>query len=372
MRDNKILLIFDPANQKHLVASILYQMRLKGIQIDSFNSYEWVYVSTDKDIPLFFRLLRPFLLKPKLDGLIRRLFQTLLLLYVSKPYDLVDIHFFWRGYVPFVKALKKPYKITIWGSDFYREKNEIQEIKKALYAKAVLIQVETEEVKSDVVSYYPALNSKIEVCNFGVDILDKIDELRYRYPILKEKVENRIVITCGYNASEGQRHGVLLSIIASLPAKMKQHICICVPATYGMTPSYEEKLKRELEQVNVPYKLFDKRLSEEGLALLRICSDIVLNIQITDTLNSSLIQHLYAGGILLVGEWLKYGIYDRNNIYYHKVSLENLREMIISCIENFEKERDLALRNRERVKKFASWDSLSNKQFEIYKKILMN
>lgn len=365
-----ILIIFDPITQKNLVSNLITQMRERGLEIDAFNSYRWEYVDTLKDIPFLYRRLRHFLFVRYVGTIIRRLFQVSLLLRVSSQYDFIDVHFFWRAFVPYIEKLKKPYKISIWGSDFYRELPSVQEKKRKLYENARLIQVETDDVKDDVALYDSLLEEKIVVCNFGVDILDSISKSLSGELVTNEEKKNRIVVTIGYNGSRGQQHKVLIEAINNLPTRYKQNIFVYVPATYGLSIEYKKELLTSLSELQVPYRLFESYLSEVELAQLRKESDIVLNAQITDTLNASLIQHLYAGGILIVGEWLPYGIYDRNNIYYIKSKKDEFSSHLKYCLDHFEECKHLAEANQNKILEFATWDAVSDKQYAIFQQFI--
>lgn len=366
----QILLIFDPANQRHLVSNLLLQMRKRGLEIDAFNSYRWEYVDTEKEIPFLYRVLRRLLFIRKVGTLVRYLFQTRLLVKISGPYSLVDIHFFWRSFIPFLKKINKPYKITIWGSDFYREKPEIQEIKKRLYEKAVVVQAETKETCDDVLNYDPNLHGKVEACNFGVDILETMSQLPIGCLISPRELGNRIIVALGYNGSKGQQHELMIKAIDALPLEYKEKLFLYIPATYGLQSDYEATLITLLDKLGIPYHIFNHRLSEAELAQLRRDSNIAINAQITDTLNASLLQHLYTGGIVIVGDWLKYGIYDRHNIVYYKSEKDAFTETIKYCLDNYEEIKELVKHNKERVLEFATWDAVSDRQFEIFKKFI--
>ena len=84
----------------------------------------------------------------------------------------------------------------------------------------------------------------------------------------------------------------------------------------------------------------------------------------------SLLQHLYAGGILIVGNWLPYEIYDENGLFYISTSIAELPDNIKKCIENMSIYKSKCIENRARVKSFASWEAVSNKQYHIYRDLL--
>ena len=366
--NKKVLLLYSLSNQSHLVINVVERMRKLGVCIDAFNVTEWNYVCGDKSLPFSFRILRHLLCTKLFAPMVRHYVYVPLLLRVSKEYDYVDIHFFAYSYLPFLKRLQKPYKITIWGSDFYRESKDNQEAKRLYYRNAVMVQVETEEVKRDLVKFEPSLAEKVVVCNFGVDILDSIFAIVDDSPLVKESSRiGRTVVTVGYNGSKGQQHLLLIRALDALPRSYKERLFIYIPATYGLTPGYKRELLYALEQIQIPYHLFENRLSEPDLAKLRKESDIALNAQITDTLCASLLQHLYAGSIVIVGEWLPYGIFDRHNIVYFKATKDGFKDRILYCLDHINDIKASTKGNSNKVLEFATWNAVSNKQYDIYR-----
>jgi hypothetical protein len=111
-------------------------------------------------------------------------------------------------------------------------------------------------------------------------------------------------------------------------------------------------------------------LSHRENAELKILTDIVVNIQITDTLSASLQEHLYAKNILLVGEWLPYKIFDENGIFYMKTSCEKLSENISYCIDNLDVLKQKTKNNYMKIKSLSSWDFVSRDWLKIYNELL--
>ncbi len=363
----KVLIVFGPTSQVHLVSRLLEEMRNFGLCINAFNSTEWRFIDNNDDIPFFFKILRPFLTNRYFKVLFQRLFLKILLLSISARYDLVDIHYFSAEYISFLKSLTKPFKITIWGSDFYRMSADEAKNKIVCYEKASMIQCETNTGKRDLIGYLPSIENKIRVCNFGIDIIDDIERI-----VGQNRLSSKYVVTCGYNGSKGQQHLKMIEALNSLPLDIKNRITAFFPLTYGLERSYRTQLIEALHNVDYEYKVFETRLSDEELARLRIESDIALNIQITDSLSSSLLQHLFAGSIVIVGDWLPYEIYDENKFFYLTTSIQSLSSTLEDCILNIDNYKEKAKDNRERVRLLSSWSVVAKKQISIYKELISN
>lgn len=366
-----ILVIYEPIAQKPLVNGLLMVMRQNGLDIDAFNMLEMQYHIHKDDALLFylFRVLQKWIVTRFIN---KRVFYPLILKRLAKEAKVIDIHYFTREYAPFLEHYNAPYKLTVWGSDFYRETPYWHERKRPLYKAAKIVQVETPIGKRDLISYEPSLSSKVAVCNFGINLLSVIDEVKKKGLSLKPNPQNKLVVTCGYNGHQGQQHLIMFNALKSLPESTKNNLLLFIPATYGLKSDYRALLEKELNELGIDYYLFTERLSESDLAALRLQTDIAVNIQITDSLSSSLIEHLYSGNVLIAGNWLPYELFDEMGIFYMKTTLKDLYQTLTKAIGENEKLKDVASNNQEKVLKMSSWEALAPKQFTIYNQLLQS
>ena len=346
-------------------------MKGKGFDIDAFN-LQYQFFHSKRNLPLLIKIISLLPKNRVMMYLVRNFLFRIIINIVQKDFDVLDIHYFSKYYVDLLNKTSKPFKITVWGSDFYREIPKWLERKRDVYKKAKVIQVETITVEKDLIEYEPTLIGKVRVCNFGVDILDEIDFCsRKEDNNLIARKDNQIVLTCGYNGSISQQHLKIFEQIGRLNNDIKKRILVCVPVTYGLTMAYEKQIRQVLNDIKVEYCLIKDRLSELDLAKLRVESDIVINIQTTDSLSSSLLQHLYAGSILLLGKWLPTETYDSYGLYYHVVETETIANQLEVVISDLQTEKYSCKQNHDIVKSFATWESVGNKQKEIYKEIFI-
>lgn len=367
----KIIIVYYPKSQYHLVDTLINRMRKKGIEIDGF-CFPLMQFHSGKKLPANIKLLGKLPHNRLTLYILRTFFFTYIIRSVTKDYDIIDVHSFERWYVSFLKKCQKPFKLTIWGSDFYRENEKWQEKKRELYKKASIIQVETSSVKKDLIAYEPTLNNKIIACNFGVDILEEIDKYRDSDDMPLLRSEGKIVVTCGYNGTLNQQHLKILSSISKLRIEIKEKIHLCIPVTYGLTSANRNSIISQLQTMDIPYSFLENRLSDYDLAKLRLESDIVVNIQTTDSLSASLIQHLYAGSILLAGDWLPYDIYDEYSLVYYPIKEKNLTNKLEDVICNITTYKDQIKDNYLKIRKFATWEAVEDKQANIYNNLLHN
>lgn len=367
----KILIIYEPVSQKWLISKLIETMRARGLDIDAFN-LRYQFYHSGRKVTHLAKLVAYIPKNRTTVFLLSKLLYDAILKSVQKDFDAIDVHYFSDTYVRFLKKMGKPYKITTWGSDFYRESQKCLEKKRSVYLNAKNIQVETSTVSKDMVAYEPGLKEKIRICNFGVDILDEIDRLlsnRYTEKFLKCP-DDSIVVTCGYNGTSAQQHLMIIEQIKKLSDEAKRKIYLCIPATYGLTGSYGADLEVKLKETGVKYVIIKNRLSEIDLAKLRLETDVVINMQTSDSLSSSLLQHLYAGNILLLGEWLPTETYNEHNIFFQQVSEQSLAGHLQSVINNLESLKKRCAINHDIIGTFATWKSVETRQEAIYKELL--
>lgn len=367
----KIVIVYSPKSQKHLVDSIITHCSYDSLYIDGFCSGDWTFNYNKNQLPYFYKLLRPLLKHRRLGFCVKRLFLDHLLGRVVNAYDLFDLTYFNDDYYHFLDLQiekGRKYKITFWGSDFYRASDQDKKKKKKYLDNALSIQVETPVFRNDLINMYHGLDNKINICNYGIDLFDTIDSLRNsKLNFLPKDSEGRIIVTCGYNGSRGQQHIKMLEILSKYSDDIKSRLFLVFPMTYGLPDNrYLFEVINLLDKINIPHVIYTKRLSDYDLAKLRLQTNIVLNIQISDSLSTSLLEHLYAGNILLAGDWLPYSTLNDNNIDFFAVSMEMLSDKLKVIIKDYNMISEKISSNITNIKAFSSWTSIAPKLHKLY------
>lgn len=367
----RVLIVYEPLTQTGLIKSIIKNSKTPEVEIVGFNINNWEFTDSEHKIFKSYRLLQKLNRIPYFGVRFISLFNTGILKQVSKDFDAIDITFFISTFYPFAEYLiaqNKTYKITIWGSDFYRATQKDLEKKRKYLEAAKGIQVATSTMKSDILKVYPSIVDKIIVCNNGLDNLDVIQKQRNnKGKFLKISNKGKTIVTCGYNFGRAQQHLKIISQIASLPKEIKDKIHLVFPMTYGLVESnYRNEVEKSLRESGLPYSMLDKSLSKAELADLRLQSDIVINIQTTDALAASLVEHLYAGSILIVGDWLPYSIFDESGIHYFKTDIKSLSSKLADVVEQFAMYKELCKENIPNAERMSSWKYKSVQFQQIY------
>jgi glycosyltransferase involved in cell wall biosynthesis len=290
-------------------------------------------------------------------------------------FDIVNIHYSRWFYLLILKSLKKSKLIiTFYGSDFYRTSNRIKNIQKKLYKVADAITFTNPLTKSSFLDYYHDFDKKSYVCRFGLKTLDYIDKNRNKNKKdIKKDLEyslSKIIVTCGYNATQGQRHDLIIESLLKLDKNIVSKCQFIFPLTYGDF-IYKNSIKEKLSKTNLDYVILEDFLYEDKNANIKLASDIMINILESDSFSGSMQEFLYAGNIVITGSWLPYKLFDEAGMNYHKIDKQNqLVEKLEYLINNF-KNLNKPISNQEIVYQFSHWENTINQWIKVYKKVLI-
>lgn len=315
--------------------------------------------------------IRPY----RLRNILLKLFRKYILPLMVSQYDKIDFQSYYidlHDLMSHCVKLHIPYDITLWGSDILRVDNDMLSQMKYGFAHCKYIKGIDKLLDKVSDSYSHAYDNKFLIAYFGdamCDVIDNIDSstVNKLNQKLFERVKGRIIVTCGYNAMPAQQHEMIIEALNQLSNEQKQKIYIVFPMTYEKSEKYIDKIINLLEKTGIDYLILDRFLSEEELATVRLKTDIVVNTQTTDALAAALVQHLYCGNVLIVGEWLEYKPFDSRDIFYIKTNSENLAKNISEVIDEYPKFKALTLGNHDKLLDIASWDSTIHQWIKAYK-----
>jgi hypothetical protein len=127
--------------------------------------------------------------------------------------------------------------------------------------------------------------------------------------------------------------------------------------TYGKKENISE-IKNSLQESGFNFNILEKWLTNNELAEIRVFTDILLQLQITDQFSGAMQESLYAGNILITGSWLPYGFLKKEGVYFETISkfeeLPLLLEKIVSKLPEYKNKANL---NSEKAWEFGSWES---------------
>lgn len=306
---------------------------------------------------------------------------------ILNNYDIINFHSLTPGLLLFVDYINPDKKIILsyWGSDLFQiwgwdipQEDELKNyyVESKAIKRADIITVHNYEMERAVIAKFgPGIKNKIVLALFGMNdkIFELIDKYRKAHPNLvflnKYGIpEIKIKITIGYSGDPICNHLQILDELNKIEKNTREKIHLLVPMTYGNYSSeYKEEVVRMLNQTKISYTLFDKFLSIDELAKLRLASDIMIQMSKSDALSVSVCEALYADNLLISAVWLPYSSLRSEKIFFYETDFLKLGETITYAANNYEAIRVSLSNNPDRIKKlngfdntFPKWSSLLN------------
>lgn len=274
----------------------------------------------------------------------------------------------WAYFYRLIREKTKLLNLNVGGSDFYRADKEKREFKRNLIMCADRITAETEKTVHEFQTYYKKETiGKMGRLPFGIEVLDWINKtqtldknkLKERFLVPSEK----IIITCGHNAIEGHQHIKIISALKRLPKNIKEQIVCVFPMTYPQNKKdYINDVRIELEESGLEYVVLTEFMDFQSMAEYALISDIMIHVQTTDQLSSTMLEEMYAGSIVIAGSWLPYqSLHDMGICFLDVDTIPEVTTVLGDVVTNIENYKEKCRGNSEIVWNHSSWDVLAPK-----------
>lgn len=285
---------------------------------------------------------------------------------VYDAFHLLWIEHEWAYFYKLIRVRTKRLIINVGGSDFYRTSSAERGYKNNLIECADKINMQTPDTLKNFKEYYKNVDkSKLYVFPYGIQVLEYIKQkqsddkiaLRKKYSLPTDK----IIVTCGHNAGEAHQHIEMLEAINKLPDDVKRRIVCVVPMTYPSgVGTYIRKVKNKLDELGIEYLILTEWMDFEAMAEYALVSDIMIHVQTTDLISSTMREEMYAGSVVIAGSWLPYKSLHELGIYFLDVdAIPDLTAILSDVVENIGEYKDKCRGNRELVWEHSSWDRLA-------------
>lgn len=262
-------------------------------------------------------------------------------------FDIVNIHFPTPevgSIMTWVKRMTDNIVITPWGSDVLRveDKRAIRRLKR-VYNAAISVMVDPEsQMGEQVVSKFGFDSAKILPISWGIEYVDYISENKPQMTVEESKrrfaINDRYVITCGYNCRLSQRHEVIIEAISKIKDKLPKNLTLLFPFTYGVLPraTYKKEVLEMCDRYGLNAVIVRDFLGYEDLYMLRNATDMFVHIQTTDAASSCVMQYILCNKKIVHGSWMKY--YDLEQyepLFYFPVDcIDDLADVILSAYQS--------------------------------------
>ncbi len=258
--------------------------------------------------------------------------------------------------------------LNVGGSDFYRASETERDYKRNLIACADKITAETPETVREFLEYYGEdVKKDMGLLPFGLEVLEYINENRNADKILiKEKYHiplNKIVVTCGHNANSAHQHREIIKALNRLPENIRRQIVCVFPMTYpDIFDSYREEVCNILQKAEFNSVVLTEFMDFCAMAEYALISDIMIHVQTTDQLSSSMLEEMYAGSVVIAGSWLPYKFLHEMGIYFLDVdTISDVTLVLEGVVSNMDIHKEKCKGNAELVWNHSSWDVLAPK-----------
>ena len=291
-------------------------------------------------------------------------------------YDIINIHYpqsFLCYLMSYLKKMSSSIVVSPWGSDVLRleGKGKRRELAK-VFQKADYITVGISgHIGKTLVNEMQVNRDKFHPLAWGSETIDYINEHIQEVSTNDAKqrlgLENRYVITCGYNAFEEQRHVVMINAIRKIRTQLPDNLVLLFPVTYGFSfgtrkKDYVETLKKLCRESGLDAIFYEDYLSVSELFYLRRGTDMFIHIQTTDGGNSSLQEYVLCGKKVVHGSWIHYTYLEQfKPLFYFPVDdLSHLAEVIVKAYNSDHIETPVEvidkIRSRGWKQKMALWN----------------
>lgn len=231
-------------------------------------------------------------------------------------YDFVHVHYLyyeglrnaWR-----YKTSTNKMIASWWGSDLLRKDDENLE-KCWRYLKDFDL-VTTDSIDLEKAYFDRVVKNREHISSYkrlylGSEVADSIDsQINQIDRVIKGQAvgHDKVVIAIGYNASKAQQHLKVIEALSNLDVEIKNRIILLFQMTYGMEDdTYPKEVVDQAELLGFETIQFDKYLSNDEVANIRVCTDIFINSQTTDAFCSTIKEYMFAETVLINASWLEY------------------------------------------------------------------
>lgn len=296
-------------------------------------------------------------------------------------YEIIHIHYLSTFYGQFSDLIRKKCNkliITIWGSDFLRTSDEEKNIQRKIIKEADILTFDNETILNDFANYFGEdCKTKSVICRFGLTALEYINNFK-SYGKIKMREDLKIpkdalVTTCGYNANIAHNHLKIIEQIKYVKDKLPKDIYFIFPMTYSKDDGYINKVKCELKESGIRYKVIDEFMSLEETAKYTLISDIMIQVQTTDTLSATMQEQMYCGNVIITGAWLPYKpLKDEGVFFLETKTLNEIGKNLVEVSNNIYEFKEKCRKNKKIIWKYSSWENTIENWKEIYKENIEN
>lgn len=267
--------------------------------------------------------------------------------------------------IPFISLLSNKLVITYWGSDFYKNKSLVNHFLETINNYVDVITFTNEITESEFVRTFK-YGGEIKITRFGLSPIDyiatyspdKVQSPAIKKIISKRKTKKTVMV--GTNVSHNQQLEKLIPLINNYKNRENFFFVFCF--NYGDL-ELGNKLKNDIGN-DIDCIIIEERLSGYDLAGLRVNTDILIQVQITDQLSGAMQETLYAGGFVVTGSWLPYSVLQNHGVHLNLV--DKVDTEITNMLDSMGTSNMYLQQNKSGISNLSSWNSCLGMWLDLY------
>lgn len=299
---------------------------------------------------------------------------------LPQQHHIYHFHYCTPEHLMYIHFLPKNSNIicSFWGSDLMRITgvSNVYYVSKAL-RKATKITIQSEELSQILLfKYGREFEPKIVINQFTIntDIYHHIDRLKEDKEAInsfknKHSIPtDKIIIAVSHNAFSANNHFKILDSLASLDQKYKDQCSFILPLGYGGNEEYINQIRAYCTnhpefQTQILTDYFDP----ENTALLRLSTDLMIQMPISDALSGAMTEVLYTGNAVISASWLPYGVLKNNQLpLIDAFDFNQLPKLITHFCDNHQEVKVMNQNNAQKIKSFLFPDTTSKQWISLF------
>ncbi len=125
---------------------------------------------------------------------------------------------------------------------------------------------------------------------------------------------------------------------------------------------YRKEVCDRLQNVGFDSVVLTEFMDFQSMSEYALISDIMIHVQTTDQLSSTMLEEMYAGSVVIAGSWLPYQSLHEMGIYFLDVdTIPDVTVVLEEVVQNLDSYKEKCKGNSEIVWNYSSWDVLATK-----------
>lgn len=263
-------------------------------------------------------------------------------------FDVCHLHFLGYSAVTIgllVKDICGKIISNYWGSDWLRANDTQKQYQKYVLELSDYIVADSLQICRQLNEYYDeAFKEKIQYIRFQLPVVREMRSAKINDNVKRSFLNrcgipsDKIIVTCGYNASEAHNHKDIIKAINNLSREDKDKLFVILPMTYNRdNQEYVNQIKQNLKAGAIDGTVIEDYMDFKDVALLRIVTNIFINMELTDAYSSTMIEYAYCNKITIIGSWLDYSELEKSGAYFEKVDgIDDLTRVLKESLDSFD------------------------------------